>query len=203
MKYLKTMGLLAMLLSAFVSASSASAAEFHAAAVGTSFSGDQVVTHKFNLTGSTITCTTARFSGKTEALTSTTLKAHPDYSGCTAFGFVGATLSSAGCNYIFHANTGTLDLEDCTLGKLTITASSAFGKCVIDIPNQTGVNGQSFSTGGTSPSRDLIIGMNVTNMQGSVVTSTGICPVSVGAHVNLGYTGTTTVKPASGELYYT
>jgi len=206
MKHLKTLGLAALAIAAitaFTGASSASAAEFHASAVGTAIHGAQAESHKFTVTGSSVTCTTATFTGKTEALTSTTQKSHPEYSGCTAFGFVGATVNTAGCQYVFHANTGTVDLEECTAGKITITASSVFGKCVIDIPNQTGINGQTFTTQGSAPSRDILVTTKSTNVRDNVVTSTGICPLAVGEHNNATYTGTTTVKAASGEIYYT
>jgi len=206
MRHLKTLGLAVMAiaaLAAFAGASSASAAEFHATAVGTAFTGEQTTSHKFTVTGSSVTCTTAKFTGKTEALTTTTQKAHPEYSGCTAFGFVGATVNTAGCQYVFHANTGTVDLTSCTSGEIVITASSVFGKCVIEIPNQNGINGQTFSTGGVAPNRDVVVTTNSTNIKDTVTTSTGICPLAVGSHTNATYTGTTTVDPASGEIWYT
>jgi hypothetical protein len=204
MKHLKTLGLaiLAILAVSAVSVASASAAEFHATAVGTAISGEQATSHKFTVTGSSITCTTAKFTGKTEALNSTTQKVHPEYSGCTAFGFVGATVNTTGCQYIFHTATGTVDLEECTAGGIVVEASSAFGKCVMDNPNQTGINGQSWATGGTAPNRDILATANATNIKVKVTTSTGICPLTVGEHTNGTYTGTTTMKAASGEIWY-
>jgi hypothetical protein len=208
MKHLKTLGLVICAvgaLTAFAGASSATAAEFHASpgTVGTAITGEQSIAHKLTVTGSSATCTTVKFAGKIEALTSTTLKLHPDYSGCTAFGFVGATIDTTGCQYLFHASTGTIDLQSCTSGEILVTASSIFGKCVVEIPHQTGINGQTFATGGGAPSRDLLIASNANDIQTNVVTSTGICPLAVGTHVNATYTGTTTVKSTSDEIYYT
>ena len=205
MKHLKTIGLAILAIvavSAVSGVASASAAEFHASAVGVAISGEQVEAHKFTLTGSSITCKVAKFTGKTEALNSTTQKVHPEYSECTAFGFLGATVNTEGCIYNFHTQTGTTDLESCTKGAIIVTASSAFGKCVMENPNQTGINGQSWATGGTSPNRDITATANATNIKAKVTTSTGICPLTVGEHTNGTYTGTTTMKPASGEIWY-
>ncbi|TMK58191.1 MAG: hypothetical protein E6G51_03560 [Actinobacteria bacterium] len=206
MKHLKTLGLLAVAiaaLTAFVGVSSAAAAEFHASAgAGVKVTGEQATSHKFTVTGSSITCTTAKFTGTTTAATAKTQEMHPEYSGCTAFGFVGATVDTTGCQYVFDANSANVTLQSCTSGGITVTASSAFGKCVMDVSNQTGINGQSFATGGTSPNRDITVTTNSTNIKVKVTTSTGICPLTVGEHTNGAYTGTTTVKAASGELFY-
>src|SRR4051812_26332145 len=130
MKHIKTIGLAAMViaaLTAFVGVASASAAEFHATGLGVTLSGEQTgeTGHKFTVTGSSITCKSAKFSGITEgtatkegekiiSYTATTQRVHPEYSECTAFGFLGATVDTTGCQYIFHTQTGTVDLEECT-----------------------------------------------------------------------------------------
>src|SRR4051794_36903178 len=208
MKHLKTIGLaiLAIMAVSALGVASASAAEFHASVLGAKVSGEQVESHKFTLTGSSITCKVAKFTGETEGTLSggsyntPTTKAHPEYSECTAFGFLGATVDTTGCIYEFHAQTGTVDLKSCTKGGIIVTASSAFGKCVMENPNQNGINGQSWVTGGTSPNRDITATANATNIKAKVTTSTGICPLTVGEHTNGTYTGTTTMKAASGEI---
>jgi hypothetical protein len=205
MKYLKTIGLAILAIvavSAVSGVASASAAEFRASAVGLALDGEQATSHKFTVTGSSITCTSAVFTGTTKSLATTTQEMHPAYSGCTAFGFVGATVNTTGCQYIFHTQTSTVDLESCTNGGIVVEASSAFGKCVMDVPNQTGINGQSWATGGTAPNRDILATSNATNVHVTVTTSTGICPISVGTHTNGTYTGTTTVKATGGEVWY-
>jgi hypothetical protein len=204
MKHLKTLGLaiLAILAVSAVTVASASAAEFHATAVGVAISGEQTTSHKFTITGSSVTCTTAKFTGSTEALNSTTQKVHPEYSGCTAFGLP-AQITTIGCKYLFHTQTGTADLIDCSNGGVMIIHTESFlGSCVVDIPNQTGINGQTFATGGTSPNRDITETSNATNIKSTVTTSTGACPLAVGSHTNGTYTGTTTEKAASGEIWY-
>jgi hypothetical protein len=209
MNHLRTLGVVALALAAFtafVGVSSASAKEFHASVASASLTGSQATSHKFTVTGSSITCTTATFTGTASNVkTSETQEMHPEYSGCTAFGFVGATINTAGCQYLFNANKTTVDLKSCTggaTGAIVVTASSAFGKCVMEVPNQTGINGQSFTTQGTSPNRDILVTSNSNNIKDSVTLSTGICPLTVGSHTNGTYTGTTTVKAATGEVWW-
>jgi hypothetical protein len=208
MKHLKTLGLLAVAiaaLTAFVGVSSASAALFHSSGgAGVELTGEQATSHKFTVTGSSITCTTAKFTGKTAAATAETQEMHPEYSGCTAFGFVGATVDTAGCQYKFNANSANVELRGCTSGGITVTASSAFGKCVMFVKNQPGINGQSFSNGtyGTPARKDILVTSEANNIHIEIKTSTGICPVAVGTHTTGVYTGTTTVKSASGDIWW-
>jgi len=164
--------------------------------------GEQSTSVKLTTTGTSSTCTTVKFSGTTEATASTTQKLHPEFSECTSFGFLGSTFNTLGCQFTFHTQTGTFDLADCTNGAIIIITSSAFGKCVMEIPNQNGINGQSWATGGTSPNRDILWTMNSTNIKDRVTTSTGICSLAVGEHTNTTLTGTVTLKVASGETWY-
>jgi hypothetical protein len=205
MKHLKTLGLAILALvavSALSGVASASAAEFHASAVGVAIHGEQVTAHKFTITGSSVTCERATFTGTTEALNSTTQKVHPSYEHCTAFGFAGAIVNTTGCQYNFHTQTGTVDLESCTNGGITIEVNAGLGKCITKIPSQTGILGQSFATVGTSPSRDITETTKATNIAAETVTSTGLCPLTVGKDTGGTYTGTTTMKVASGEIWY-
>jgi hypothetical protein len=192
--------LLTVLLALF-GVSSASAALFHSSAgAGIALTGEQAVSHKMTVTGSSITCTTAKFTGTTTAATAETLKLHPEYSGCTAFGFVGATINSTGCQYLYNANSEKVTLEGCTSGAIVVTASSAFGKCVLEIPNQAGIAHVKF----TKPGFPILLKISITksNTKMKVTTSTGICPVSVGEHSNGVYTGEENIKPAAGEYWW-
>jgi hypothetical protein len=175
--------------------------------IGVAIHGAQTTQHKFTITGSSVTCNTATFTGTTEALTSTTQKVHPEYSGCTAFGLP-ATITTTGCQYNFHTNTnpGTVDLISCNNGGyagMVIETNSFLGSCIVDIPNQIGINGQTFATAGVSPNRDINETSNATNIESKVTTSTGACPLVVGEHTNGTYTGATTMKAATGqEIWY-
>jgi hypothetical protein len=46
----------------------------------------------------------------------------------------------------------------------------------------------------------LVVKTNWVGIESEVVTSTGLCPVTVGKF-SMTYTGETTVKPASGEIW--
>ncbi|TMK58210.1 MAG: hypothetical protein E6G51_03655 [Actinobacteria bacterium] len=189
-------------LTAVSATSSALAAEFHASGgAGVSLTGEQTESHKFTIEGSSVTCTTAKFTGTTTAATATEQKMHPEYSGCTAFGFVGATINTAGCQYVFNSNSANVNLTSCTSGGITITSSSAFGKCVVHVFNQNGINGMSYGTTGTAPNRDIHVKTGSNNISVSITESTGICPLKVGTTVG-SYTGVTTVKGAVGEVFY-
>jgi hypothetical protein len=205
MKHLKTFGLAALVVAAFSALSgvaSASAAEFHATEAGVAVSGEQTTGHKFTITGSSVTFTTAQVTGTTGATASTTFTLHPVYSGVTAFGFSGAIVTSTGCLYNFHTQTGTFDIVGCSAGGIIIEVNNALAKCMVDIPNQTGINGQSWATGGTFPNRDVIWTTNASNISATTTTSTGLCPLTVGKDTGVTYTGTTTITAASGEVWY-
>lgn len=207
MRHLKTIVLAASVIAAFtafVGVASASAAEFHATTKGVAISGEQVVTQKFTITGSSVTCINAEFTGTVAATAtaSTTMNVHPEYVSCTAFGFAGATINTAGCQYNFHSQTGTLDIEGCTAGGIVIEVNNGAAKCVVKIPNQTGVNGQSWATEGTSPNRDIKWTTNAANIAAETTTSSSLCPLTVGKDTGVTYTGTTTLKASSGEIWY-
>src|SRR5436853_1387024 len=204
MKHLKNLGSVMVATMACIvafGAPVAAAGDFYATGgAGIALTGSQSTSHKFTITGASITCTTVTYTGTTPAATFETLELHPEYSGCTVFGFVGATINTAGCQYIFNINSPTVTLKSCSAGAIVVTASNAFGKCVMEVPNQSGINGQSFGTGGPALGHDILVSSNATNISAKITTSTGICPVSVGTHSSGVYTGTTTVRAASGEL---
>lgn len=206
MKYAKMIGLAAiaaMALMAFVGAASASAAvEFHTSVGSVSLLGEQEGTHKFTTQGNEVTCTTAKFTGTSPAATTAaTQEVHPEYSGCKAFGFAGATVNTAGCQYNFKAATNEVDLKSCTAGKVTVTVNVAFvAKCVVDVPNQSGLTGITYTN--QAGKKSLIVDAN-TNLTSNVVTSTGLCPLSVANGVASNYTGNTKVTANGGaaELF--
>lgn len=199
MRILRMLTGIAMLAS-LATAPGASASEFHASSGPVSLTGEQLTAHKISVTGSSITCTTAKMTGTAWSKTQHAVNLYPQYSGCTAFGFVGATINSVGCYFEFDADFG-IDFWGCSNGAMTITASSAFGKCVLEIPVFLGWNGTSYANEGSSPNRKVIVTFNATNLHMRVTTSTGICPVAAGTHTNGTYTGTSVVTPSSGEFW--
>lgn len=198
MNYAKKLGLVAvaaLALAAFTGVASAAAAEFHSSAGSATLSGTKMTEHVFTTQGEKVTCETANFSGTgAESGTSATQEMHPEYSGCSAFGF-NATVNTAGCQYNFHAEGGTVDLKSCTSGNVVITVSIPFiAKCVVNVKNQNGINGQEYVN--ATPTKVEVV-TNSTNISSNVVTSTGACPLELGEGTST-YTGTSTVT-ANGE----
>jgi hypothetical protein len=138
----------------------------------------------------------------TSAQASTSLMLHPEFEGCTSFGFQGARVVTVGCQYVFRTDSGTVDLKGCSNGGIIIESTSAFGRCLSEIPDQLGISSVSYATGGAAPSRNLLLTMNWVNTKVKVNIATGICPLTVGEHANGTYTGTTTVKTTGGEIWY-
>jgi hypothetical protein len=150
---LKVLGLafVAMLAMNAVVASAASASEYtcgsyECKATGSNLAGGET----FTTPGGTVKCNshyvietinTANGTGLTGPDDEVTVT--PTYSNCTAFGFVNATVTMHGCDYVFHAgaSTGggvydnTADIECPTEKPITIKA----GTCLVDVPEQTGL----------------------------------------------------------------
>jgi hypothetical protein len=188
MKNLRTavLALVAVLsLSGLTGLSTASAAKFTAGKVGAALKTTTLRTNEMTLTGSKIQCATAIFTGQTEALESSSQKAVPQYSNCTAFGMSGATINSSGCVYNFTAS-GEVHIESCTSGGFTVASATAFGKCKMFVKNQSIPNAVTYSNTVGKVDVDVIAeGIHV-----EVTESTGICPVKLGTHT----TGKTSIK---------
>jgi len=110
--------------------------------------GSQVEgSHTFTLTDNsnlTTKCTTATCTAVgTVADGAETIEIHPEYSGCTAFGIASTTITTTGCNYLFHigANTsGTFDgTVDVNCGSGSIVISNAL--CEVKVDTQSGLYG--------------------------------------------------------------
>jgi hypothetical protein len=201
MKHLKILGLAAvaaMALTALVGVASASAAvEFHSSAASATLHGTQSNSHTFTVQGSTVTCTEAVFTGTGPASkNSPTQEVAPTYSGCTAFGFAGATVNSAGCKYKFYAAETKVDLKSCASGGVTVTVNVPFvAKCVVFVPNQEGITTTSFE----NTAKRLVLN-NSTNasLTSNVTTSTGLCPLTVKNGVTSTYVGNTEINANAG-----
>jgi hypothetical protein len=88
-----------------VSASAAQAGDFTVGTAG--IGGFSIITaqtdviNEMKVPNGIWRCTTIKYSEATVKDGSTTVEAHPEYSGCKSFG-VTATVSTTGCNYVFH-----------------------------------------------------------------------------------------------------
>ncbi|HEU4600151.1 MAG TPA: hypothetical protein VFS26_10400, partial [Solirubrobacterales bacterium] len=202
-KHLKTLGLAALAalaLTAFAGASSASATEFHATG-GTALNGVQVNPLVLTNTGQSLTCNTVVVSGSSAASgTSERTRVHPAVSNCTAFEISGAAVNLDGCEYELNANTNTLVLINCTNGRITVKVSTIFGNCDLDVPNQNGINNQTFINMGNTGSNTATLTWeaNANNITAEVTESNGICPLTVGHHNNATLTGLVGIMGATG-----
>jgi hypothetical protein len=203
MKHLKTLGLAAMAvlaLAAMVGVSSASAKEFHSAA-STNLVSAIINPHVYNLTGAEVACNNITFNGTAAASgTSETIKVKPSYSNCNAFGFLSATVNTAGCEYKFNANTTTMDLEGCTAGGINVVISG----CSSFVPNQTGINGITYGNTNTAPNRTMDVKTASNNIKANVTSANLFgCPLTEGGKHNTGkYNGETGMMGATGETFW-
>jgi hypothetical protein len=163
-----------------VGAVSAMAAQFHTSSGSASLVGAQEETFNLTLQGSSLTCSTVKMTGTSAASgTSETQQLHPEFSGCTAFGLSGATVSTAGCQFQANASSSSWSLQSCSSGYTTINwENGVFGRCHIDIPNQNGING--FVAINTNFRRLLKWSFNANNIHYTVTVSNGLCPLSTG-----------------------
>jgi hypothetical protein len=202
MKHLKTLGLAAMAvlaLTAMVGVSSASAAEFHSTNAGNIESAIRN-THKFEVTGSEVTCNTIKFNGAAVA-NSVNQEVHPEYNNCKAFGFIGAEVNTVGCKYIFNANTNTTNITGCTTHAPPIIVEEKekenpetginihIAGCSLFVPNQSAanplnegvINGITYENTGTEAvkNRTLDVKSNSNNIKANVTEANLFgCPLT-------------------------
>jgi hypothetical protein len=187
------LALIAVLALTALGSSSASAAKFTAAKYPVTLSGTQSTSHKLTVGGSTVTCTTATFKGEgKEASETQTIFA--TYTGCTAFGFINATVTGSTCDYLLNAN-GNIALN-CTSGDVTVDA----GPCTATLTaakNQT-LTSNTF-TNNTPAAGQVTVDTNVTNAHAEITKSEFGCPVAKGTYATSTYTGSTVVKGTDSE----
>jgi hypothetical protein len=200
-----------MALAVAVGTASASAASFHQTEANTIVHGFQMTTHVFTVEGSEFTCSDADFDGKAgPALTEPTVSVHPVYAGCTGFTIAGGEVNTEECLYTFHAETslgGTeapVNLTGCKGGHITLSVEAPFGlaKCVVQVPNQSGINGQKYLNQVVGTKHEVEVITNSNNIKAEVLISKGFCPLKVtekGKTVLSTYKGTSTVEGNRGS----
>jgi hypothetical protein len=208
MKHLKTLGLALIAvaaLAALVGASSASAAVFKTSQANPSLSGNQATPHKFTVTGGSVTCEVAAFSGTGVGTEAAEQEMAPKYEKCKAFGFVNATVNMNTCKYNFHAAASgvatTVDLKSCTGGAgaaAVITSSLLGSNCKVEVFNKNAINGITFVN--QPPGFAFLLEETAsTNIHYKVTEDTGSCPLNGGENVETGqYTGNSEVTANAG-----
>ena len=199
------LALVAVLALTAIAASSASALKFTANSYPVHLTGTQSGSHKFTVTGSTVTCTTATFTGSATGA-STTQTMTPIYTGCTAFGFINSTVTGfphtgGNCDYLFGEPTSSAGVITghaaltCASGDVQIDA----GPCTVTLQpaNNTTLKTNTYTLN-TPAAGEITVDTNITNVHAEVTKSEFGCPISKGTHTNATYTGNTVVKGTNG-----
>jgi hypothetical protein len=158
---LRTIALtLSLVLAGALSASSASAADFHSESTAdTVLKGSQVGSDKFVVNAGSEVCNEVSYEGIQTGATATTVKVIPKFSECTAFGFIHSTYDINGCFYEFSGDDSTMKIV-CPEGQTIV--KTAFN-CWVTIGSQT-LSGATSSNTGAGTSRDIDITLNVTGI---------------------------------------
>jgi hypothetical protein len=159
---LKALGLalFAVLAMSALSASAASAGEFHSEVAHTTLTGSQIGEDVFNVTAGTVKCKEATYSGTQSSATTTTVTVKPAYSECTAFTFVGATIDVGTCEYEFSGDNTKVNIVNCGSTPITVTAFN----CWVTVGNQNGLESVAYTNEGAGTSRDVKVAVNISNV---------------------------------------
>lgn len=146
--------------------------------------GNQEQTNVMSIEGSSLQCSTAHVSTDGEVPSpAAPLEVHPEYSGCTSFGFLNSKFDTEGCNFIFGfsgGGAGTMGVSCITGHVITITG----GTCQVTIASQEPVSGVTYS----NKSGKVTVALNVA--LAATKTKDGIgCPLSGTGPGTLTYRG--------------
>jgi hypothetical protein len=205
---LKVLGLalIAVLAMSVVAASAAQAEPtIELGAATADIEGEQTATHTFTVDGSSIECTTAKFTSTSVANGSTWVTAHPEYSGCTAFGFLNSSVTTTGCNYEAMANgaegaemnfAGELKVVCSGTSKIVIKAPASVPVCEAEVGSQTiaATGGGMTWTNNTVSPMDVILKNNKTPVAVTKTKDGFACPFSGTGATTGTYSGTTTFR---------
>lgn len=200
----------ALAMSALV-ASSASAQPLTSNVSPVSLSGNSSGNQEFTVDGQSVKCTSATIStGSISTPANEINGVTASYSGCTAFGFAGATVNMGNCTTSIHTPTKIVTDEYTeTLGTFCSGAtnaninSSVFGsECSVSI-GQTGNENVSHAIAHNTTNnvpRDLTITTTTTGTRVVKNKDNGLCPLSGTGTVNNGtHNGTYTVFANNGN----
>lgn len=193
---LKVMGLALVALFAMSALfSSVASAQFEAGAeeVTTTASSNEVQKFQISSGGLTVECKNLEVKGSIKSATTktTTATVHPTYSGCEPLLGQATSVTSTGCDYLFHLNeastTGTTDVV-CETGKaITIKIGSI---CTYTVGSQSGLNSVSFKNTGSGTTKEIIVEPNVGGISSTRTTNDLFCPAAGAAGT---YKGNSTI----------
>jgi hypothetical protein len=149
--------------------------------VNTVVTGNQEGTNVFTVEGSKVECTTAHFAavGETSSPTETVV-VHPEYSGCKAFTFLNATVTTTGCNYALNA-AGTVTIGCTGTNKITIVG----GTCEATVGSQGPLSGISYENvnGGQVKVKTNVTTVGVTKTKDGIACPLGGTGSATGSYV--------------------
>jgi hypothetical protein len=193
---LKALGMAIAAVMAFAAfAGSASAAEFHSEVEHTGISGSRIGTDVFTVNAGTWKCTELTYSGtQSTGVTSSEITVIPKWGGCTAFGFIGATIDVNGCDYRFTPNANPYLHIVCPTKTIEVTTPN----CIVTVGSQTVNSGVTYTNGGAGATRDVTVklglsGLTYTQLNKAFPNCTG----GAGTFTNGTYSGEATVKGAN------
>lgn len=192
----KVLGLavVAVLAMSAMVASAAQAASFVASSYPATFTGSNTKgTEKFHTEAGNVECD-SHFEG-TESEASSTATAHPKYTECEAFLGLSATVTTTGCNYLFHLTSTTAATTDvtCSSGSILVVA----GTCKAEIKPQTGLTSTALKAEGGK----ITVTPSVTGIAYTVTQDGFLCPFKgTGNKTDGEYTGSVTIaNTAAGQ----
>lgn len=179
-------------MSAVASAGASAATNFVAATSTASVTADQVASenHIFTVDGAEVKCKTAHFETAGEvASPASSITVHPTYGECTAFGFVGASVNTTGCDYKLFAS-GAINVVCSGTNQIIITAAT----CEAKVPAQEIASGVTYKNQATSPTT-VLVEAGLTNSIKTTKTKDGLlCPLNGTGSANGSYAGDTVAK---------
>jgi hypothetical protein len=179
-----------------VLASPALAANFSASSYPAHVSGVQTNTMTFTFGGGSVTCKKAAFTGSLSGKSELQILT-PTYSECTAFGFVGATITGFGPNecYWGHYSNGTMDL-DCPAGKhVKIDA----GPCTVTLGPSGNQGLSSIAYTDNVPSSGHVTGhVNLSGVHHVISEHSVFCSLTPGTYTNGTVSGSVDLTAANG-----
>ena len=137
--------------------------------------------------GTAFECTTLTISANTpKTKASETLEVHPTYSNCETFLGAAMSITTTGCNYVFHLKKGetkgTTDVE-CEAGKKIVIKMGSI--CTYEIGTQTGLGSITYKNVGAGTTREVIVEPNLGGVTWTRITNDFFCPAggSTGTYV--------------------
>jgi hypothetical protein len=190
-------------LSAFGVASAQSAvAHFQTAgSVNAAVEGHQTTRLVFGVEGSKMECQNASFSTGAEiAFPAASLSVNPTYGECVQFGFIGATVTTTGCQYVINPGTLSMGGSEGTLGiaceaghKITMKA----GTCEVQIGTQSGLKTLHLSN---SESGSVGASLEISNMVIDKTKDGFLCPLAGTGEAKATLTGAIEFKAFAGNV---